>query len=235
MDLKAEWGLLLKKHGWLGDAQVRYRRMLESRSAGEDSGELLRFAAEMDRAGFGPLDLAIQIYLDRFPYAPMLTTIDGIDHVLPSISAARAHSQGLAAAMDGLEYARRKALADPVCGGVPAPFWGRRRILPSHLSARGALATSERLLMLVRSDGRQMFQCANGRWHPMPGDGEIAMECGWGMMAYYDARSAHEAARRIRWRIPHGWEWLAIFGALFSHAFADAASKLLGTLFGLFS
>ena len=61
------------------------------------------------------------------------------------------------------------------------------------------------------------------------------------MMAYYDARSAHEAARRIRYRIPHGWEWLAIFGALFSYAIANVASsllgpapKLLGILGGLF-
>ena len=55
-----------------------------------------------------------------------------------------------------------------------------------------------------------MWQCGNGRWHAQPDDGLPWEACEWGLMSYYDARVAHEAARRIRYRIPQAWEWFAI-------------------------
>ena len=97
----------------------------------------------------------------------------------------------------------------------------------------GVEATAVRFLRMNLLDGTVLWQCAMGRWHPTPGtlpdfvepqstiDGAVcrypasdpSATGAWGRMPYYDARTAHEVARRIRYRIPQAWEW-AVLGLL---------------------
>ena len=73
-----------------------------------------------------------------------------------------------------------------------------------------AAATASRHLRM-RTRGDWLVQCANGRWHDR--DDLYDGRCDFGAMNYYDARAAHEAARRLRYRIPQWWEW-AVLGVL---------------------
>ena len=131
------------------------------------------------------------------------------------------------------------------CGGRSAPdrwrFWRPRRVYAGRGRERqsrrfrdhltGAEATAARSLQIALPDGARLWQCGNGRWHEFPPRGvPFSTRCDWGLMEYYDARVAHETARRIRYRIPHGWEWLAVGGVLFSEAFADGVAWAFGAL-----
>ena len=82
----------------------------------------------------------------------------------------------------------------------------------------GAEATAQRYLFWVTPADVKLVQCANGRWH------HTADRCDWGTMPYYDARVAHEVARRIRYRIPQRWEWIVMGGI----AVAEAMRIALG-------
>ena len=82
-------------------------------------------------------------------------------------------------------------------------------------------------MWLPSSNSLALVQCGNDRWHGLgeavfpdappgspgsAGDPELACDKGYGIKRYYDVRSAHEAARRLRYRIPPFWEWIAIGG-----------------------
>ena len=87
----------------------------------------------------------------------------------------------------------------------------------------GAEATAQRSLYWVTPDDARLFQCGNGRWHERDGK-PLSAICDWGVMPYYDARVAHEVARRIRYRIPQRWEWIVMGGI----AVAEAMRLALG-------
>ena len=90
----------------------------------------------------------------------------------------------------------------------------------------GVLEVAGKFTLLMDWTNRRWQQCANNRWHPLLKE----MPCEYGPMPYHDARAAHEAARRIRYRIPQGWELYAILGVLFSQAVADGIAALIGLL-----
>lgn len=106
-----------------------------------------------------------------------------------------------------------------VCGGGRRPLRGR--VYPDA-DARPAVAC---YLNVVTPDERRFVQCGNDRWHEWPKSINAPEKlCAWGLMPYYDARAAHEAARRIRYRIPQWWEW-AVLGVL---AVGEAARLVVG-------
>ena len=67
-------------------------------------------------------------------------------------------------------------------------------------------------------EGVRLYQCGNGRWHAKAKGEPLAKACDWGLMPYYDARVAHEAVRRIRYRIPPWWEWIVVLGVVLGEA-----------------
>ena len=119
------------------------------------------------------------------------------------------------------------------CRGQRAPdrwrFWRPRHVYPSGGTERRSLSASmgaggrtevtgveaaaERYLFLMLPDGNKLYQCGNGRWHRRPPGKAVREICDWGVTPYYDAKVAHEVARRIRYRIPQAWEWV-VFGLL---------------------
>ena len=130
------------------------------------------------------------------------------------------------------------------CDGRSTPdrwrLWRPRRVYAGRGEERrslrfrdhltGAEATAARSLQFVLPEGKRLWQCGNGRWHELPVGTPLVKMCEWGLMEYYDAREAHEAARRIRYRIPHCWEWLAIAGVLCSSALSEGLAWALANL-----
>ena len=144
---------------------------------------------------------------------------------------------------------RSREVADghdmPECDGRSAPdrwrFWRPRRVYAGRGRERqprrfrdhltGTEATAARSLQIALPDGERLWQCGNGRWHEFPPRGvPFSSRCGWGMMEYYDARAAREAARRIRYRIRTAGSGWRSAGCCSPKAFADGAAWALARL-----
>ena len=111
------------------------------------------------------------------------------------------------------------------CDGKGLPFFRLRRLHIYPTDGIGSDSTSLRFLCWLNK-GEYSFQCGNGRWHKYLDDDNIP-DCAWGLMPYYDAPVAHEAARRlasrvVRWRDPS-----VIFASAFVVA-VEAARLVIG-------
>ena len=75
----------------------------------------------------------------------------------------------------------------------------------------GAIA-SYKLGIILFKDKKPAYWCWHGRWHRSIHDANgFYKTC---IAHFYDPKVAHDYARRLKYRIPHWWEWLVVAGSV---------------------
>ena len=87
---------------------------------------------------------------------------------------------------------------------------------------------AERYILWRKLNGTSYMRCGKGKWHKWTFKLRPYVDlCDWGPDAYYDARVAHDTARRLRYRIPEWWSWLLVAGSFLGGITANLLARIM--------